>query len=270
MANLIITQVPLGLRILTDTSDAVFNEFSVKRNNLSTDEIEIISDNKNNYAIFKIDFSTYTAVSFDGTVITTVGSLYTKLINVVSYSSPQSIDEISGAINTVDYSHHEIHEGDAYDIIYSVASLGAMTSPDDTITLTFKTSNTTEWIHFTFAVFGTSGWLVKLVEAPTGGAASPTGALPIYNKNRNSSNTSTVSDGTTSGQVSYDATLATGGITLWNQYLEGSSGPKSAGASANARNEIVLKQNTTYQLSLYGTATDPATLIMDWYEHTNL
>lgn len=40
-------------------------------------------------------------------------------------------------------------------------------------------------------------------------------------------------------------------------------------AIGSGRDEIVLKQNTKYQLSLYGTDADPATLMMDWYEHTD-
>jgi len=181
-----------------------------------------------------------------------------------------NIDEKSNSLLTVDYPHHEIHEGDSYYVIYSVPSLGAMTNPNDTITLTFKTPNTAKWIHMTFSVFGSPNWLIKFVESPTGGAISPTGTLPIYNKNRNSLNASGLSDGTTPGLVSYDATLATGGNLLWNHYLEGSGGPQAGGSGYNTRNEIVLKQNTVYQISLFGTDTNPGAIILDWYEHTNL
>ena len=268
MANLIITQVPLGLRILTDTSDAVFNEFSVKRNNLSTDEIEIISDNKNNYAAFKIDYSIYTAVSFDGNVVSSVDELYNYLINVVAYASSGSVDESTRAILVVDYSHHEKHEGDDYFVVYSVASLDALTG--DIMTLTFTTPNTTKWSHFTFRMTGTGGWRIRLIEAPTGGMATPAGTLAIYNSNRNSLNVSTFKDiGATAGLVSYNATLATGGNTLWDEYMSGSSGPRAGGEQGGHQEEIILKQNTTYQLSMYGADANPGTLKIGWYEHTN-
>ena len=270
MANLIITTVPLGLRILTDSTDFILNEFSLKRNNLNTDELEIISDIKDNYADFKINLSSYTAVSFNGTVITNIDDLVRLLESIPSNISPVGYDEMTGVPIVVEYPHHEIHEGDGFFIMYSVASLGALSSPDDTMTLTFKTPNSLKYIHFIFSAFGSADWRVRLIESPTGGATDATGQLTILNHNRNSLKTSTVSDGTTANQVNYDALLATGGVTLWDQYLEGSGGPQSAGSGMGKRNELILKANTTYQLSMYGTDTNPGTLIMDWYEHTSL
>lgn len=174
-------------------------------------------------------------------------------------------DELSGSLATIDFPHAKTHEGNAYYVSYSVPSLGAMTTPDDTITITFTTP-ATGFIHFTFSAYGSAGWRLRLIEAPTGGAATPTGQLAILNHNRASSNTSTVSNGTTAGQVNYDATLATGGTMLWDQYLEGSGGPLVGGTSVSNRNEVILKQNTVYQISLYGVDTNPATLYLDWYE----
>ncbi len=187
---------------------------------------------------------------------------------------PISVDLTTQALNVVDYAHHEIHSGSMYYVVYSVASLGAMSSPDDMITLTFDTPDTTKWGHFQFSAKGTSGWRIRLIEGGTGGGASATGTLPILNKNRNSTKTSTFLDvegSPTAAQVSYDATLVTGGTTLWDEYIEGSSGFFSTGFSSGGgdRNEIVLKQNTQYQVSLYGTDTDPATIYISWYEHTN-
>ena len=190
-----------------------------------------------------------------------------KITDILS----QAKDGASSALGVIDYSHHEVHEGSAFYVMYSVLSLGAMTTPDDTITLTLVTPNTTKWSHFTFSVNGSAGWRVRLIEAPTGGAASATGTIDILNHNRNYQITkpSTVGNGTTTGVVSYDATLATGGVTLWDQYLEGSGGPQAGGTGTGKRNEIILKSNTTYQLSLYGTDTNPATMYIDWYENTN-
>ena len=191
--------------------------------------------------------------------------------NRLTEIAENQIDKVTNAKTIIDYPHHEGHEGNAYYVMYSVASLGAMTTPADMITLSFKTPDTAKWGHMVFSVFGTAGWRVRLIEAPTGGNASATGTLNILNHNRNYSisKPSTFTNGTTAGVFNYDATLATGGITLWDQYLEGSAGPLSGGISVSKRSELVLKQNTTYQLSLYGTDTNPATMIIDWYEHTN-
>lgn len=181
------------------------------------------------------------------------------------------IDKPTNAQNIVDYPHHEAHEGNRFYVQYSVASLGAMTTPDDMITLTFKTPNTTKWDHFVFSVKGSSGWRIRLIEAPTGGVATPTGTLDILNKNRNYqiSKPSTVSNGTTAGVVNYDATLATGGTALWDDYIEGSTTGQSGTGVTGKRDELILLQDTTYQLSVFGTDTEAATLYIDWYEHAN-
>ena len=182
---------------------------------------------------------------------------------------PIRVDASSHAVKTISYPHSEIHSGSYFYVMYSVASLGAMTTPTDMINFNWTTPNTTKWGHFAFYAKGTAGWRVRLIEAYTGGATSPDGQLTILNKNRNSIVTSTFTDGATANQVDYNAELATGGTTLWDEYLEGSSGPQAGGSQSGGREEIVLKQNTAYQLSLYGTDANPATLYMHWYEHTD-
>jgi len=182
----------------------------------------------------------------------------------------KAIDTSTNALTFVDYDHHETHGGSRFYVHYGVASLGAMTTPDDTITLTFKTPDTAKWGHFIFLAEGSSGMRVRLIEAPTGGAASATGTIDILNKARNYQNTkkSTFSNGSTAGVVNYDATLATGGVSLWDNYISGATVGRTGSGSSGKRDELVLMKNTTYQLSIYGTATEPATLYIDWYEHT--
>ncbi len=178
------------------------------------------------------------------------------------------MDASTNSAQTVSYPHHETHAGSRYYLTYSVESLGAMTTPADMITLTWTTPDTTKWEHFTFWAKGTGGWRLRLIEAPSGGAESQTEQLVMLNKNRNSDNVATcIALDSTAGEVSYDATLATGGTSLWDEYIVG--GSKTSGNVGEDRDEIVMKQNTKYQLSLYGTDTDPATLHVDWYEHTD-
>ena len=179
------------------------------------------------------------------------------------------IDDITEVLSVIDYAHHEKHSGSDFFLVYSVVSLGALLAPDDTMTLTFTTPNTTKWGHFTFRVTGTGGWRVRLIEAPTGGGITPTGSLTLLNSNRNSSTTSTFLDvaaAPVAGKVSYGATLATGGTTLIDEYIHGD---KFIAGAANHDEEIILKQNTAYQVSLYGIETDPATIRIGFYEHTN-
>lgn len=179
-------------------------------------------------------------------------------------------DVTTDSVTIVNHPHHEIHQGDHFFLLYSVVDLGAMGSPDDMITLTWQTSNTAKWGHFTFRTIGSPDWRLRLIEAPTGGISTPTGTLDILNSNRNSPKISTFKDlSGVVGKVSYDATLATGGITLWDEFITGSSGPMSGGLVGGHDEELILMQNTIYQLSIFGTDTDPATLEIGWYEHTN-
>ena len=185
----------------------------------------------------------------------------------IFYHNTNKFDALTRDSVVILQSHHEIHDGKSFYVMYSVASLGDMGSPDDMITLTWTTANTTELAHFQFIGIGSAGWRLRLIEAPSGGGADPTGSLTILNKKRNSSNTSGFIDlASAANKVSYDATLATGGTTLWDQYFEGSGGPLSGGTAGGERDEMPLKENTKYQLSLYGTDANPATLYMKWYE----
>ena len=179
----------------------------------------------------------------------------------------KSRDVESNALSIIDTAHKKSHEGKRWYAMYSVASLGAMTTPDDMITIDFTTpKRTDEEPHFTFWAKGTAGWRVRLIEAPTGGAASPTGQIAILSHNRYGGGSSLVSDGTNPGQVNYDSTLATGGVTLWDEYLEGAGGPLSGGTGTETRNELELMPETKYQISLYGTDTNPATIGFDYYD----
>jgi hypothetical protein len=178
------------------------------------------------------------------------------------------LDATTLAMLMMSYPHAELHGGNRYYVCYSVLSLGAMTTPDDAITLTFTTPDTLKWSHFTFLASGTGGWRLQLIEAPTGAGITPTGKMPALNRQRNSAKTSGVlALDSAPGEISYDATLVTGGLSLWSEYLAG--GNKLAGMIGSGREEIILKQNTKYQLSLTGGDTDPGTLYTDWYEHTN-
>lgn len=180
-------------------------------------------------------------------------------------------DAEAAAQRVIDTVHENIHEAKGFFVSYSVPSLGAMTSPNDMITLTFTTPDTTKWPHLQFEAKGTAGWRVRLIEAPTGGGETQTEQLEIFNNNRNSVDVSgLIALDDTPGEVSYDATLVTGGKILFDEYIQGPGGPFASASSLGSRDEIMLKQNTKYQLSLFGTDTDPATLKMLWYEHTNL
>jgi hypothetical protein len=192
----------------------------------------------------------------------------TMILDNGTSSVVPTVDAATNAINVIEYEHHEIHAGSSYLVVYSVANLGAMSTPNDMIQLSFATPNTAKWMHMVIMVQSGGAALFTLTEAPTGGMETPTGTLPAYNKNRNSTNTSGILSATdgTAGVVSYDGTAATGGAVLWSEYVGQGTASKGEGGG---RFELILKQNTVYAVSLYDTTAITASIMMDWYEHTN-
>jgi hypothetical protein len=178
------------------------------------------------------------------------------------------IDPSTHAMATIEYEHHEAHGGSVYSVVYSVASVGALTN--DIMTLSWTTPVTKE-MHMTIQAFCSSGALLTVYEGKTGGGGTPTGVLPAMNHHRGSSKTSLASDvaGANVGSVSYDAAVFTGGTTLYSVYM-GADGVsnRSVGGSHQNGQEFILAASTIYQVTLVEADTVPATLQMSWYEHT--
>ncbi len=179
-------------------------------------------------------------------------------------------DFSSGSLIVVTDSHHEVHEGDHYNLSYSVADIGVMATPADVISLSFTTPNTTKLLHMIISAICSSGAQLQFIEGKTGGGATPTGVIASNNSHRGSSNTSTILDvaGGNVGSVSYDATVFTGGTSLVDEYI-GADGLGNSFAAGDSRSEQewVLAANTLYQVSLTEAGNVPATLQLAWYEH---
>ena len=185
-----------------------------------------------------------------------------------------ALDSSTWAQNVIDYSHHEIHAGSHYSVTYGVADIGAATTPNDAITLTFKTASNAKWPHMIILFNAVGGALCRIREGGSGGG-SATGTITCKNNNRNSDNTSGLIDiegSPTAGQMSYDAGLDTGGTLIVDEYISGATTNQNkggGGAASGARFEWILKQNTRYQISIVSTATVASSIILHWYEHTN-
>jgi len=162
------------------------------------------------------------------------------------------LDSITWALETIDYSHHEIHRGSHY-FVSGYEILGSSATASFFIT----TPDSTSWAHMTFTVQGTDKVTLKFCESASGitGGSSIT---PI-NNDRNSSNTSGLT-------LLYNATAVNTGSTI-DSY--------SAGASKRIGNitrdeEIILKQNTTYYFQITsGAASNTISYKGSWYEHIN-
>ena len=183
-----------------------------------------------------------------------------------------NIDKSTQTLMKIDYTHHEIHEGNHYTLMYGVSDIGALTTPNDMMTLTFSTPDTRKWSHMVMLFLCVGQTLCQIREGGSTGA-SPTGAITAYNNNRNSSNTSGLLDiGATAGRMSYDATADSGGSLIVNEYIPGATtnqGKAGANAESSSRFEWVLKQNTRYQISMTQTANVGASIVLHWYEHTD-
>lgn len=178
------------------------------------------------------------------------GAVYSAIVN--------PIDDVSGAVTTIDFAHHEVHDGDHF-FVDGFGTVGVGTSIDFTIV----TPNTTRWSHMLFNIETTQPTEIYIYEANNLGTGG-TAATPI-NNNRNSLGTSTL-------VIKQGQTVGTLG-TLLSSKAVGAPGVagKSSGGMASRVDEMILKQNSNY---LYRITSRGGTNIISyqgyWYEHTSI
>lgn len=163
---------------------------------------------------------------------------------------PNTHDGLTGALITIDYPHHEVHDGSFYicsDISGSVSSkIWRITTP-----------NTTMRAHFTLMVSSDQAITLGFYENPTLNAAGT--QLTAYNADRNSANTATV--------TAFKDTTTTSDGTLLFTTVTGSSNAKSqVGGAARAGSEYILKQNEDYLIKCTLANAGYVSIILDWYE----
>lgn len=194
-----------------------------------------------------------TLTSIDGKDFATETTLAALELNI-----DNSVDNLTNAIETIDYEHHEIHGGSHF-------YLCGFETIADTVEIDFAvtTPNTTKWSHMTFDIEGTTQTEFYIYEASavTGGTA----ATPL-NNNRNSTTTSVLT-------IVKNPTVNTEGNLIFSQ-SKGKAGATpskaSSGGVVTRNREIILKQNTTYIFRI--TSADDDNIISycgEWYEHTN-
>ncbi len=183
---------------------------------------------------------------------------YIKEVRVQGWNGTDWVDltadPVSASLVVVEMDHHEIHEGDFYRAVDSVA-LGI----GDVATFIVVTPNTTKWLHMRPSVNVTAESTVVLYEnvTYTGGTS-----VPALNANRNSGNTS----GAT--LVKQVTTLTTGSAVALSNHLLGSN--RTDGGKTDP-DEWILKQNTTYCLEVTNEAAGTNNCVVElvWYEHTS-
>lgn len=168
------------------------------------------------------------------------------------------MDLITRTLQTIDYVHHEIHEGDHY-YIQGYIEL------DDTDTFYVKmvTPDTAKWSHFIFNIKSTGICTTYLDEDATGGMAGGSVITPI-NNNRNSGNVS--------GMVLTSGVTACTGYTkrLENDKWGAEGFKQTIGGGSGREDELILKQDTVYCRSfISGADNNIIQFKASWYEHTS-
>lgn len=146
--------------------------------------------------------------------------------------------------------HHQIHEGNGYRACVFTADL-------DTNGV-FGVSITVGSIrpHMLIDIDAINEAGIVFLEGVTQ-AISSSNIMSLVNKDRNSSKTSTVS-------MHYNPTISVSGtVLLSSNYGDG----KKSGADVSARDEWILKTDTSYNVSVTsGAENNKVNLTLEWYE----
>lgn len=181
-----------------------------------------------------------------------------------------SWDDVSGSFLWTDFAEHQINEGNAFHVHYSVTTAA---TDDHRTGIAFKTPNTTKYGHLV-AMFSASAAAEFIInEAPTLGVPAAGVDLAIKNRNRNSATASVMSSLETVPTVASvstftEAEMATAtvsaGTELDHVFLAGGNGPF-------VLPKFVLKANTIYLFYLINTGANANThsIHLDWCEHTD-
>ena len=187
------------------------------------------------------------------------------------------MDMSTHSLQVIDYAHHEIHAGSSFHAEYSVTTAN---TDDHRTGILFKTPATTKYAHMVITVSATGAAEAIINEAPTLGAPTAGSDTAIYNRNRNSTKTSTLQslEGTpTVGSLTKAIETEMGNLTisagteLEHLFLAAGTGPKPLGGVSRGQQEWILKANTIYLIYLINTGASANThyVGVDWYEHTD-
>ena len=189
---------------------------------------------------------------------------------------PLRIDGATNTLQTISYEHHEIHSGSSYAAHFD----NTTTSDDDHRTaIGMVMSATAKWVHLVIEVTASSPAEFFVYEAPTIDNDAGTQAT-IYNRNRNSGNTSLVTDISASPTANKfetytEAQIAaanfSGGTVIDHTILAGGEGPKAVGGSGRGSQEWILDQGAKYVFVMQnlGASANQHEIHLDWYEHTD-
>jgi hypothetical protein len=186
-----------------------------------------------------------------------------SVITIGSLKAPYNMDKSTYAFPTIEYVHHEIHDGAHFFIQgFSVVNSGGNVSFETT------TQNGSKWVHMLFNVNSTQLTEFNVFEGATLSGAT---IMTPVNSNRNANITSIL---TAVFQPVISGTTPTSGTQIFSSRFGVSGGtvgqPLRGEGGQRAENEIILKSGTTYLWEIK--SLSPLNLIDydgNWYEHTD-
>ncbi len=185
------------------------------------------------------------------------------------------IDPATNALEFIESAHTRIHDGISFAVFFSNTTTN---NDDHRSCIGFTVPNTTEWSHLVVTVSASAAAEVFLEEAPTIDNDDGTEQI-IFNRNRNSTNTSGVlsletvpqaGEVTTFLEAEMAAATYTPGLILDYVQLVGSTGPKALGGVSRGTEEWILDQGVKYLVRMQniGASTNVHTINLNWYEYT--
>jgi hypothetical protein len=169
---------------------------------------------------------------------------------------PLKMDNMTLALTTIDYAHHEIHAGDHFACNSYIA-----VARNSAKQMAIITPNTATYSHLLIDIDVTAGELLYVMTEDATISANGT-ACTVANNNRNLTKTS--------GTLVFINPTATAGSTVLMQKYFGATKSNGGGSSRNEM-ELILKANTKYLLTFteQNIADCKVNYILEWYDHAN-
>lgn len=192
-----------------------------------------------------------------------------------TYQVPR-LDSMAHAQNTIDFAHHEIHDGDSFSAYYTVTT-AATDAHRSAIYL--LTPASIPLLHMIIQFSASFAAIYSICEGVTIDLNEGTNGVAIYNRDRNSAKTSLARDNATAHTANKVTTFTeaeiaganfTTGTIIRTVPVVAGAVPKPAGGSSRDAQEYILKKNTPYVFLLtnVGANANVHHILLDWYEQT--
>lgn len=187
------------------------------------------------------------------------------------------VDSATGALETITYAHHEIHSGSSYTAHFTNTTTN---DNDHRSCIGFRTPSGPTWFHMIIAVSVSSPGEVFFLEGPATIDLDEGTEATVYNRNRNTSKTSTMLSlespavpglCTTFTEAQINGASLTGGTSLEHRTIATGGGPQAVGGAGRGAEEWLLKSDTIYLVTVQniGANINLHHINLDWYEHEN-